>query len=259
MSRMRLEQIAPSGAADGQLVHWNASLGLWECTTLISGITFDASPTSNGMLYLLGRYIQTDPAASLTSASPVTAGEAGLHSHFVFDISAASGLPFTLRITGTSVDESTGATTASDTEDLSITANGYYQSVKSWIDAPEFSIVEGSKSCTVDIYRVTYWDRGNTDFRITGCRLEVTPDATIWSFRLRLLHVHNDGSYDAVDDITFSNSDSPLRMDKDKPGKYKRGDYNHSLDGSLQEGAIIEVDQTGIGAFFLEMKYDGGH
>lgn len=259
MSRPRLEQLAQSGASDGELMHWNESLGLWECTTLISGITFDASPTSNGLLYILGWYIPINTTAALASASPVTAGEAGFHSHFVFNISAASGLPFTLRITGTSVDESTGATTPSDTEDLSITANGYYQSAKSWIDASEFSIVEGSKSCTVDVYRITYWDRGNTDFRVTGCRLEVTPDATIWSFRLRILHVHNDGTYETIDDVTFDNGDSPLRMDKDKAGKYKRGDYNHALDGSLQEGAIIEVDQSGIGAFFLEMKYDGGH
>lgn len=259
MSRPRLEQIAGSAAADGQLMHWNTSLGKWEPTTLLSGVYFDEAPTFNGVLYVLGWYVEINSAATLTSASPVTAGEACYHSHLVLDVSAASGLPFTIRVTGTSVDESTGTTTASDTEDLSITANGYYQTSKSWVDAPEISIVEGSKSCTIDVYRMTYWDRGNTDFRMTGCRLEWTPDAILWSIRLRILHVHDDGSFEALDDVTFANGDSVLRAEKDMPGKHKRGDYDHALNGADKEGIIVEIDQTGIGSFFLELKYDGGH
>lgn len=257
--RPRIEQIAGDEAVDGQLAHWNATLGMWEPTTLISGIYFDAAPTFNGLLYTLGWYIQINSAESLASATPVTAGEPGYNSHYVFNISGATGLPFTLRVTGDSVAELDGAVTPGDTEDLIITANGYYQTTKSWIDASQFSIVEGSKSCTIDVYRVTYWDRGNTDYRLAGCRLEWTPDAISWSFRLRILHIHDDGSIEIVDDVTFTNGDIPLRAEKDMPGKYKRIDYDHPMAGTLKEGAVIEITQSGIGAFFLEVKYDGGH
>lgn len=256
---IRLEQLAASGATDGQLAHWNQSLGMWECTTLISGMTFDESPTFNGLIYLLGWYIPTNTSESLTTAASVTAGEAGYHSHFVLDVSAATGLPFTIRITGTSIDENTGATTASDTEDLSVTANGFYQSIKSWVDAVEFSIVEASKSCTIDVFRVTYWDRGNTDFRVTGVRLEWVPDTISWSFQLRVLHVEDDGSVEVLDNVTFDNNDTLLRAEKDSPGKYKRGNYDHAVSGAAKEGVVIEVTQSGMGSFFMELKYDGGH
>jgi hypothetical protein len=254
-----LDRIDPSGAADGELIHWNDTLGRWEATEAISGLVFNEAPTANGLLYIIGWYIPLNTAASLTSAAPVTADEAGYHSHFVVDISAASGLPFTVRVAGTSVDESTGDTTVSDTEDLAVTANGYYQTTKSWLDAVQFSIVEGSKSCTVDVYRITYWDKGNANFRILGCRLEWTPDAISWSIRLRVLHIENDGNIDLLDDVTFDNNDTPLRAEKDKPGKYKRGDYGHPNVGAENEGIIIEIDQSGIGQIFLEIKYDGGH
>lgn len=259
MSRPRIDQISGEGVVDGQLMHYNQSIDCWEPCTITAGIYFDAAPTFNGLLYTLGWYIEVNSAASLTSASPVTAGENGYHCHWVFNISGATGLPFTLRVTGTSVDEASGALTPGDTEDLNITADGYYQTAKSWVDASQFSIVEATKSCTMDVHRITYWDRGNTDFRITGCRLEWTPDAILWSFRLRLLHILNDGSINLIDDVTFANTDSPLRAEKDMPGKYKRGDYDRTFQGAVKEGLVVEIDQLGIGAFFLEVKYDGGH
>lgn len=254
--QIKLKQLSASGATDRQKVEYNSTTGLWEPVTIVHATTFSESPTANGIIYLLGWYILTNSAASLTSAGPVTAGEAGYHSHFVLDVSAAAGLPFTIRITGTSINEITGATTASDTEDLSVTANGYYQSTKSWVDAVEFSIVEGSKSCTIDAYRVTYWDDGNSDFVLSGIRLEWTPDAPTWSIQFRLLHVENDGSFTLLDDVTFDNNDALLRAEKDMPGKYKRLDYNHPNVGSQNEGIIVEIDQSGIGNFFVEMKHD---
>lgn len=215
---------------------------------------FSQAPTANGLIRLLGWYIQTNAAASLTSAAPVTAGGPGYHSHFVLDVSAASGLPFTIRITGVSIDESTGVETPADTEDLSITANGFYQSTKSWADAVEFSIVEAAKSCTIDVYRITYWDCGNKNFTLDGVRLEWEPDAVSWSIRLRILHVQDDGSAVEIDNVVFANTDAVPRAEKDQPGKYKRGDYDTAMMGASKEGIVIEVDQSGIGSFFLEAK-----
>lgn len=236
------------------------SPGLVELALTIPGGGFSLgrmSPTADGEIAILGWNVKTDAAAALSSASPLTIGEPAYHTHVVIDVSGASGLPFTVRVTGTSFDESTGASTPADTEDLTIAANGYYQTSKSWLDAVEISIVEASKSCTLDVYRNTYWDRGNTNFSLLGCRMEWTPDETAWSLRLMFWHVQSDGSMVAVDDVTFANTDSPPRAGLYKPGKYKRGDYNTAIRGSGQEGVIVSVDQTGIGSFYLEAKLNG--
>lgn len=219
-------------------------------------LNFTYSPTYNGLVDVLGWYQQIDTAESLTSASPVTASEKGFHSHFVIDVSSASGLPFTVRITGRSVDEADGTETGSDTEDISVTANGYHQSIKSWIDDVQFSIVEGSKSCTIDIYRITYWDRGNREFTVTGVRMEFQPDNPAWSINLRIRKVLNDGSSADIDNVTFANTDTYPRAADGEPGKYKRTDFNTFVDGRLAEGIIIEVNQTAIENIYLEVRYD---
>lgn len=224
------------------------------------GITSDRlgwnmAPTGNGVLNILGWYIQTDSGASLTSAAPVTPAEAGFHAHYVLDVSAASGLPFTVRITGTSIDEDTGATTGADTEDIAVAANGFCQTTKSWIDDAEISIVEGSKSATIDVFRTSYWDLGNKNFTINGVRVEWTPDVATWSIQVKIRHVQNDGSIVDIDDFTFANTDSPPRAANGDVGKHKRGDYDTDIAGASKEGLIVEVTQTNMENFLLEVKY----
>lgn len=224
---------------------------------ILSNIVFRIDPTSNGEESLLGWYDTSDTSKSLSSSTPVTATMKGYHSHYVFDVSNATGLPFTVRLTGTSINESNGNTTASDTEDISVTSNGYYQSEKSWVDDVEFSIVESSKSCTIDIYRTTYWDRGNNDFTVNGCRLEWEPDAGEWYIKVRLIHLDDSGSMSYIDNIEISDTDTIPRAENGVSGKYKRGDYNHIINGAGKEGLIIKVDQKAIKSFLLEVKYSG--
>lgn len=203
---------------------------------------------------MLGWNIQTNSGAALASGSPVTQAEPGYHTHSIIDVSSAVGLPFTIRLTGTSVNEATGALTPGDTEDIAVAANGYYQSTKSWITAPVISIVEAAKSCTIDVYRNTYWDRANTDFTIESARLEFEPDAATWSIRFAIYHVQTDGSMVAVDDVTMTNADTPPRAANGEPGKYKRTDYSTAVQGSGQEGMILFMDQTNIQNYFLEVR-----
>lgn len=235
----------------------DAATGLWarEAGHSVLPLLGRMSPTVDGEIQVLGWNVKTNDAASLTSASPVTLGEDAGHSHIVVDMSAASGLPFTIRITGTSIDEATGDTTPSDTQDLAVTADGSYQTSKSWVGAPQASIVEEEKSCTVDLYRNTYWDRGNTDFTLTSTRLEWTPDADTWSIQLKVHHVHDDGSLHEIDDITYTQASSPPRAGNGKPGKYKRGDYAKFIHGGNSEGLIVAVNQTNIASLYLDMGY----
>lgn len=246
---------------DNDIMRYNSASGTWKAKSA-NFLPIDSSqrlgwrfaPTENAIISLIGWNIQTNIAASLTNATPVTAGEPGFHSHFIIDVSGASGLPFNITVTGRSVDESTGVTTPGDTEIINITANGYYQTTKSWIDAVVFSVSAG-KSCTIDVYRNTYWDRGNQDFCITGCRFEWKPDAGAWSIRLEILKVNDNGSLIAIDDVTFASTDSILRADNTKYGKYKRGNYNTDINGAGKEGIIVRVDVTNISDFYVEVKY----
>ena len=132
-------------------------------------LQFISNPTYNGELHLLGWYTQTDSSASLSSGSPITASNKGFHSHFVMDVSNLTGAPFTIDVSGVTVNEVTGVY-SSDSESVTISGAGYYQTAKSFIDEPTFTIVESSKSCTLDIYKSTYWDHANECFTVTGCR-----------------------------------------------------------------------------------------
>ena len=216
---------------------------------------FRMFPTSNGQIDIIGWNIVTDSAFALSNATPLTISEPGYHSHIMLDASSVVGAPFDLTITGRSVDENTGVESPGDTEIISITADGWYQSTKSWIDAVVLS-VPVAKTLTVDVYRNTYWDRGNKDFTITGSRLEWTPDVTTWSIKIEVLKVNNDGSITTVDSTTFANTDGVPRAANGKPGKYKRGNYNTIVNGAQKEGLIIRMTQTNIGSFYVEVKYN---
>lgn len=222
----------------------------------MTSIGWAETPTFNDVHNLAGWNEITDTAQALSSAVPFTMSTAGYHSHVVLDISAAVGLPFTVRVTGRSIDEDDGTTTPSDTEDIAVTANGYYQTTKSWIDAVSISIVEGSKSCIVDAYRTSYWNRGSEDFHISGSRMEWTPGQNTWNIQMQLLHVENNGSIDVLDDITFASTDAIPRAAKKVQGKYTRNDYNADILGNNKEGIVVIVDQTGIRDFSLEIKYN---
>ena len=59
-----------------------------------------------------------------------------------------------------------------------------------------------------------------------------------------------------IDNISMANTDSLPRSVNGKLGKYKRGDYNTIVLGTEMEGIIVEVDQTNIEYFYLEVKYN---
>lgn len=222
---------------------------------VFDSLMFSEAPTSNGLIWLLGWSKQTDTGVTLASGSPITQTVPGYHSHTVIEVLTASGMPFTIRATGTSVSEIDGSETAADTEDLNITALGYYQTSKSWVDAPQLSIVEAAKTCTLDVYRKSYWDRLNTDFTIHGARLEFEPDVAAWSIQLQMFYIANDGSESVVENVTLANTDTPPYAAMNEIGKYKRTDYNQFMEGSGEEGLIVKVTQTNIRSFILIATY----
>lgn len=233
--------------------------GAWEKSVdlpLDGNLPFWVMPAGNGALPLQGWYTKTDTAEDLAFATPITASVAGFHSHYVINVSSSVGHPYTIVATGTSVDEASGTETGSDTENISVTGNGWYQTAKSWADAVVFTITEG-ESCTIDIYRTSYWDRANRNLTATGSRMEWTPDAATWSIQLLIQKVSNDGSVSTIDDVTFANTDTPPRADNGEIGKYKRTNYDTAIEGSANEGIIISiVDQVAIESISVDFRYN---
>lgn len=217
---------------------------------------FSFVPPGNGAICVLGWHTKTDSAASLTNGTPVTATVAGFNSHYVLNLTASSGEPYTITATGTSIDEATGVETGSDTEAISVTGTGWYQTTKSWVDAVVFTVPAG-KTATVDVYRTSYWDRGNREYEAAGTRLEWKPDAATWSIQFQIQKVAADGSVSDIDNVTFANTDTPPRADNGQVGKYKRTDYSTAIAGDGKEGVVISiVDQTAIECIHLGFRFN---
>jgi len=219
-------------------------------------LVFRENPTYNGAIPLLGWYNTSDTGVGLSSGSPVTASQPGYNSHFCLNITGLSGSPFTIRVTGTTVNDITGTYTTGDTEDLNISTSGLYQTTKKWINTPQFNILEGGKSCTISIYYTEYWILGgNNDYTVYGCRFEWTPDQNNWDIVVKLQKVHSDGSLSTFDTIEFHSTDSIKRAGESRTGIYFRNDYDIDVDGDLPEGLIVKIEnQQGIGSLFLEVK-----
>lgn len=234
----------------------------YDLLSLFSFGEFSGNPTYDGLIRLLGWYEQTNVTQAgapgdkveLLSGSSYVSNKEGFHSHFITKITTVSGEPFGITVSGTTVNEATG-NYLSDSELLTISGTGYYQTAKSFIDAPIFSIVEDDKSCEMDVYRSTYWDAQNQNFIVEGCRFEWTPDQPNWNLHLRIGHHLNDGSVSYIDEIIFAHDDTYPRAAQNEPGKYKRGDYNTFVNGANNEGIFIDFDQRAIGHYYFELRF----
>lgn len=214
------------------------------------------TPTANGIQEVIGWYELTDSAVALTSAAPVTPSVPGYVGRYVIDVSSSVGLPFTIRLTGTSANTITGVEVPADTEDIAVSAGGYYQSAKVWVDAPSISIVEASKSCTLDIYRVAHWRQGDSAFKVEGIGVEWVPDSGAWSLNLEYIKVNTDGSKTTIESFTFASTDTPPRAENGIAGRYIKQDYTIVIDGAQEQGLYIQADTIGIAHFYTEVRYD---
>jgi hypothetical protein len=98
--------------------------------------------------------------------------------------------------TGTSLDESTGVPSIGDTETVTVDtgAGQYYQTTKKWWEITNVDIPAGISAINYDIGVVGYSDVGNTDFKITGYRLDATSQGINSEVRFRLIKIQDDGA-----------------------------------------------------------------
>jgi hypothetical protein len=219
-------------------------------------LTFQAFPTANGIINLVGGYEQTDAAAVVTSAAPYTSMHPYFNSKLYADITAVTGEPFTLRITGTSVNQIDASLTPADTEDIPVTAIGKYASTKYWIDAPQVSIVEASKSATMDLAKAFAYSLGGKRLTVKGLILLWTPDGTTWDLRVNLVKISSDGTLSDIFDVVLDSTDTPPWAGNLKLGRYKLSGLNGVIDGTIGEGVYLYADQQKIADLLVGIEYE---
>jgi hypothetical protein len=222
---------------------------------VVSSKALYSSNPPGGSFDLLGFYELIVTSQSITSAAPYVATDEFYNAQACINVTSASGAPFTLRITGTSVDETAGTTTPADTEDIAVAANGDYASDKKWLTAPTFSIVEGSKSCVVEINRTRYWDNNNNNYRLLGSKWQFVPQSASWSFTYTILKINTNGTTTLIETRTVANTDSPPWGEPGKSSVLKRTDYNTDVDGSGKEGIIVQFSNVSMTYITADLRY----
>ena len=211
------------------------------------------TPTYNGEINWLGWYEQLNTNQSLNSSNPRTSTRAGYGSHFATNVTNANGLPFNITVTGHSIDEATGTITSNDTEVINITANGYYQTDKAWVGTVTLSVASG-KSCTITLYRTTYWTYNNQDFNLSNIRIEFMPSSATWKLETIIYKVENSGDLTQLFNKNLQSSDTYPLASENISGKYEQ-ELSSIISGSQNEGIIVVVDQTSLYNFNLELGY----
>lgn len=236
------------------------NLGEGSMITALENVSFAISPnpTENSM-NLFGWYVLTDSAAALSSASPVTISKSCYNSRCVMNVSSSVGLPYNLQIMGISIDNATETETPADIENILVESNGYFQTEKFWLDAVTISIMQPAKSCTMDVYKVSYWNDKNRDITVIGSAMTWIPNGNNWNVGLKFSAIQSDGSLVNIEDVSFTNTDSPPRAALDTPGRYQRTDYSFPLLGfDKKEGLFVTITYDAISSIMLSFQFSEG-
>ena len=224
--------------------------------------------TSGANQYIAGSYDWDAVDVTLTDASLTkvygTANTAtGAHAAVVI---GAHSPPTTgvvgLRVTGTSFTDA-GVTTASDSEILSedittLVLDEYIETSKNWTGQVTFELYEvspttGTFDLTFNYGFSAYVDAGNTQFSITGIRVEglcgtsdtgfdlslIKHDPTVWTYAATGFVAGNGVLVSMAADMAPNNV-----ITAGGNFKYKRANLEEYIEGSGMEGFLIAIDTT---------------
>ncbi len=217
------------------------------------GVQFQMAPHFDGEIPLVGFYVQTDSAESLSVGVSATMSTPAYGANVAVEVTGATGTPFNMEFFGTRLIDTTGVLVPNTTETISITGNGWYQTDFTWIDAVLIGVQSGS--CTVDIYRVGAFAFFNKDISITGFVVQWTPSAPAWTMAWDIYKVDSSGELETISSETHTNADTPPRAGgAGEPGRVgKLITPNVEILGSSDEGFVVVVNQEKIFSFFMEI------
>ena len=226
---------------------------------------FRSRAGASGTIYAGGFYLHS--GAANVFSSPVTFGTANSSyaAHFFVVNGGTTVDELTLRITGTSIDDS-GNRVTSDTEDIvvptSTSPGRYYETTKKWLGQLSIVTVSGTTKA-FDYGLVKYWDNNNSDFAVVG--LEATWLGGANDSAPDILLRHHKGTAGNTDwAYTGSGATPPaaiVAMATDhstekqvvtgENGAWKRTNLSTNIGGSGSEGIVIEIVTTANKAFEL--------
>jgi hypothetical protein len=158
--------------------------------------------------------------------------------------------------TGDSIDETDGTVTLGDTETITVDvgAGQYYQTAKKWWQMNNIDIPAGITVIDYDIGVVGYSDVGNTDFKITGYRMDATAQGVNAEVRFRLVKIQDDGagkmSIVDIEDITCdSNVVGSQIIDNLRVGADDRS-YDPDVADLWVNGTVLVFKQGDFDQFF---------
>jgi len=212
------------------------------------------NPLYNGEVVLAGWYFETLSDESLSSGEIKNFYEECENSFVALNITAISGAPFNITVSGTSSNDFTKSY-EEISENITVTGTGYYRSTHRFLGSPYFSIVEDNKYCMFDPKRYSMYNFNFSKVTLTRLELEWLPDGQDWGIELHVHHLCSDGHKHLIDSLTFDNSDLFVRSGLENPGVFSASGYNHAIDGSKGEGVIITVNQFFIGELSLILWY----
>jgi hypothetical protein len=214
-----------------------------------------ASPFgTSGTFYEAGFYIFGSSNNDFSPSINFGTANAPYAAHFFVVTGATTVDELTIRVTGTSINDN-GVRVTSDTDDIVIPnatpVDSYFES-KKFIGQVSISVVSGTATqCNYGWSK--YYDRNNTDFRITGLEALFTGGANDSNANLSLIHHKQTGwTYNAGAAPTPPAAIADMQTDyateyqvkNNEPGAWKRGNLNTIVEGSAAEGIIIQIDTT---------------
>jgi hypothetical protein len=130
-------------------------------------------------------------ASGLTGTDATTRAIGNQHVGFVVNTLTGTG---TLTITGDSASEASSIPVIGNTEEITVDATGAYQSDLKWWRITNVAVA-GVGAINYDVRQIGYWDNGNSDFRLVGYRLEVTPTSdTAIDLTFHVHKIQDDGA-----------------------------------------------------------------
>ena len=158
-------------------------------------------------------------------------------------------------ITGTSVDETTGISTATDTETITVnTASVYYQSTKKWWEITNIDIPGSIGAINYDIGVLGYADFNNLRFKILGYRADFYMQGVNPDCKLQILRVKDEGnkqfSIITIEDIGFdANAVGNQIVDNLRTGADDRS-YNPTVGSIVTNNQMLTFKQFDFDSYF---------
>jgi len=156
---------------------------LHEYKFVMANITSDG--TAENIIHLMSRNLLSASAQAITSASNPSY-TAIKREKVVLNVTTVT-VAGTIQIQGTSYSPLTGNTTASDTENITVGATGWYKSTKCWVSATLVGLT--TTSITADLYRMLEyelptgtWGLKNIQYRCQSEALNQTARVTVYKY-----------------------------------------------------------------------------